>query len=387
MCGIFGYAGRINKEKYGLAYSFLKELGKESEARGIDSTGFSCKFRDTNIIVTDKLPYRASIFTKTSRKFRGLRRKMPEFFIGHTRLGTGSSPIINNNNHPFVGKHYHMIHNGVVPSWKNVRKEHELSMDSETDSEVIIRMLEKSRANGDRSLGSVENVLNKIWGNMAVALLDTNAPYIWLFRNENPIWVFQVPPKVFGDDVYFFASLATIFDDAWKTIFDSNPDKSGVESIYLKSNKLYSISPVQKLLDGDGLHKFVLYNMDIKSRFDRAKQYTSTGAITTRFYNQIKFYSKVIDADKPQLGLDLAESDVKEIRKKINEKDGKLKIRIDGLTINEFASLKTLVDDLYKTEMNYFLKNKMGDEDVQDICELSDKANGAEFEIGFGTTC
>ena len=123
MCGIFGYAGNIHKDNYEPAFKLLKQLGRESEIRGADSTGFSCKFHDANKIVTDKMPYRASIFDSTSHKFKKLRTKMPEFFIGHTRLGTGSSPIINNNNHPFYGKHYHMIHNGVVPSWKNIQKE------------------------------------------------------------------------------------------------------------------------------------------------------------------------------------------------------------------------------------------------------------------------
>lgn len=379
MCGIFGYAGNISKDKYGLAFEFLKELAKESEIRGVDSTGFSCKFRDTNIVVTDKLPFRASIFTNASHKFRKLRRKMPDFFIGHTRLGTGSSPIINNNNHPFISKHYHMIHNGIVPSWKNVQKKHELSMKSETDSEVIIRMLEKSREDGDNTRDSVKHVLNKVWGNMAVALLDLDSPYIWLFRNENPIFVFQVPPKVFGDDVFFFASLSTIFNDAWKTIFGNKSDKDNVEPIYLKANKLYSISPVRKLLNNQDWHKFVLYNIDVTSKFDRSKQYTATtGNITTKFFNQIHFFSRVIDPKRPELGLRLSKDDIRGIRDKMDKKDGKLKVRIDGLTLDEYAGLKTVVDDMFKTEANYSL----GDKSVQDLCEFTSKTNGAGCKIG-----
>jgi len=194
MCGIFGYAGNIRgKENSVLAFRLLKEIGKESEIRGQDSTGFSCKFNKTNLIVSDKMPFRASIFNRASHKFMKLRSRMPELFIGHTRLGTGSSPMINNNNHPFYGNMYHMVHNGVIPSWKDIQKKHNLDMHSETDSEVILRVMEKAKASGKTTLQSVEETFDKVWGNMAVAMLDKKAPYIWLFRNENPINVFHVP--------------------------------------------------------------------------------------------------------------------------------------------------------------------------------------------------
>ena len=78
MCGIFGYAGKISKDKYNLAFKLIKELGKESEVRGQDATGFSCKFHDTNRVVTHKMPFRATIFNRTSFRFQRLKRKMPE---------------------------------------------------------------------------------------------------------------------------------------------------------------------------------------------------------------------------------------------------------------------------------------------------------------------
>ena len=149
MCGILGYAGNIRKDKCALAFKFLQELYSESEIRGQDSTGFSCKFYGIKRVISDKMPYRASTFCMASHKFRKLKRKMPQLFIGHTRFGTGSSPIINNNNHPFHGKYYDMVHNGVVHSWRDIQKKNELSMDSETDSEVILRFIEKARRDGE----------------------------------------------------------------------------------------------------------------------------------------------------------------------------------------------------------------------------------------------
>lgn len=292
---------------------------------------------------------------------------MPELFIGHTRLGTGSSPVINNNNHPFYGRLFHMVHNGVIPSWRDIQKENQLSMNSETDSEVILRVIEKHMLSGKNIINSVEETLDNVWGNMAVALLDKNNPIIWLFRNDNPINVFYVPRKVFGEDVYFFASLKDIFDNAWKTVFKNKFSKDDVEYILLKDNKLYSISPVARDINGVG-QKFIVYKTSVKSKFDRSKQYINTTSAHKIYYNQIHYFSDVIDVKRPQLGLKLSDKSIDEIAKKMAEKDGSQKIKIDGLTPHEFASLKTLVDDLFKVETKYFLdktKNR-GEKNAQE---------------------
>lgn len=378
MCGIYGYAGNIHKDKYELAFRLLRQLGKESEVRGVDSTGFSCKFRDTDWIVTDKLPYRATVFNTVSHKFKRLRKRMPELFIGHTRLGTGSSPIINNNNHPFYGEHYHMVHNGVVPSWKDIQKENKLNMDSETDSEIIIRVLDKARASGKKTSNAVEDVLEKVWGNMAVALLDKERPYIWLFRNDNPIHIFQIPKHVFGEEMYFFASLSTIFDDAWMAAFGNRYEKDDVESVYLQKNKLYSISPIKKFIKGEGWHRFVVYHISVKNRFEKARQYSSNSVRTTRYYNQIQFWSDVIDANRPELGFTLSDENIKAIKSKLKEKDGKEKVKIDGLSHSEFAGLRTLVDDLFKVETKYKLNKRIIIPNAKDICEFAGKVDGAK---------
>ncbi len=382
MCGIFGYAGKISGDKSFLAHKLLSRIAFYSEVRGIDSTGFSCKYQGGPVI-TDKMPYRAGIFVRASHKFKRLRRKMPEFFIGHTRLGTGSTPLINNNNHPFYGSYYHMIHNGVVPSWRDVQKKQELSMTSETDSEVILRFLEKERFNKKRTKDAVENLLGNVWGNMAVALLEIDEPKVWLFRNENPISVYSIPKKIFGDDVYFFASLDSIFNNAWKDVFDHLPHKDDVKSDYLKSNKLYSISPASTFIKGDGWHKFVVYNLNIKDEFSKPHQYsrcnTTTGSTRrVTYYRQEHYFSKVIDENKPQLGCDIPDDVIVKIQKGLAEKDGKKKITIDGMTADEYAGLNTLINDLYKVEAAHFskLKEKENRIDAQDNRESESDAVG-----------
>ena len=228
-------------------------------------------------------------------------------------------------------------------------------MTSETDSEIIIRVLEKARASGKNTGNAVEEVLDKVWGNMAVALLDKDKPCVWLFRNNNPIHVFVIPKHIFGQEVYFFASLSAIFDDAWKTTFGNRYEKDGVESVYLQQNKLYSISPIKKFIRGAGWCRFIVYNIKVDNKFEKARQYSSNNVRSTKYYNQTLFWSSVIDASRPQLGLRLSSENVQAIKSKMKEKDGKEKIKIDGLTPIEFASLKTLVDGLFKSETAYFL--------------------------------
>jgi glucosamine 6-phosphate synthetase-like amidotransferase/phosphosugar isomerase protein len=156
MCGIFGYTGIIKPEYRKPVYKLLKNLAIASEARGRDSTGFAARYPPIEDgpprIVADKIPMRASAYVNASPKFLDLQKNMPSSFIGHTRLGTGSTRHINNNNHPFFGSTYHMVHNGVIPSWKSIAKEYKLFMQSETDSEVILRLIEKNMEEHQLSL-------------------------------------------------------------------------------------------------------------------------------------------------------------------------------------------------------------------------------------------
>lgn len=354
MCGIFGYAGNASEGRTVALYELVQAMAAESEARGVDSTGFAARF-DSGHTIVDKMPYRASIFTNMSHKFTMLERKMPSTFIGHTRLGTGSSPMINNNNHPFIGHEYYMVHNGVIPSWRDVVKTHQLPMSSETDSEVVLRLIEKQK----KTLGlkkSIEWILDNVWGNMAIALLDKRDPHVWLFRNDNPIHVFVVDKSVFGGEITLFCSTKQIFDAAWKRAFNKKPANGVIKAHYLDDNHLFRISTNGISVKGK-IERFIVRRLDVKRKFRVKKQYygATVGATDeTGRYSTVGatecFYSKVVDVSDVSKGCRFTDKQQSKMREILSKKDGKNKIQIDGMHVNEYASLKTLVGNTSRIE-------------------------------------
>lgn len=252
MCGIFGYlaVGEINDNKK--LFSFLSALARKSEIRGSDATGFSAfyKRKDASKLlpgyVTDKLPLKASQFINMSANFNRLAMAMPSSFIGHTRASTGSANIINNNNHPFYGKKWDLVHNGSVINWQEKAKNFELDCRSFTDSETYLRFLEKNGIDSKPSdempalFGSMDD---KIGQNYALSLLNKHNGDVWLLRNEKPTVLFHT--TLFGDMVYVWASTESIIREAAeseKIVFSKEfrqVEKSGTET---KKHHAYKLS-------------------------------------------------------------------------------------------------------------------------------------------------
>jgi hypothetical protein len=100
--------------------------------------------------------------------------------------------------------------------------------------------------------------------------------------------------------------------------------------------------------------------------------------VRTTHFHQTHFFSEIIDVDKPQLGLKLSDKTIGSIVSKMEEKNGRQKIKIDGLTPDEFGGLRTLVDDLFKVEMRHFTDQRIKTEDDNDTGDVSDKVDGPE---------
>lgn len=376
MCGIWGYAGNITPEFSAKAHDFLYSLAAWSEVRGTDSAGFAAR-HDSGHIVVDKMPVRASLFGQMSHRFLGLRRKMPSTLIGHTRYGTGSTPLINNNNHPFLGSIFHMVHNGVIPSWREYQRNLQLNMTSETDSEVIIRTIEKRMLDQKESLArAAEWVLGNIWGNMAVALLDRSNPNIWLFRNENPCWIFNVPEGIFGhSSVLFFSSTEEIFDEAWKETFKKGKDKFDIKSQYLNDNQLFRISTkAVRVNDDSQKHKFIVYGLDVKKKYDKSKTWyggagvSDSGKYASSTASSDEFFSYLQNPDSPINGCRFGKEIQAKLTARMNEKDWE-KVRIDGMPAKEYRQLRALMQeiDILEGKLLYDNLEETNDEELARI--------------------
>lgn len=191
MCGIVGYLGK--REALPILIQSLYKL----EYRGYDSAGIVLQEKKDLKIYRKKGKIKdleLSICSKHSKAIAG---------IGHTRWATHGKPT-DRNAHPHTDckGNYAVVHNGIIENFHSLRETllkngHNLS--SETDTEIIAHLLEEE---GEKiSLEALKNVINKIQGYYALAIISKNHPFkLWAIRYGPPLIIGK------GEGEYFIAS-------------------------------------------------------------------------------------------------------------------------------------------------------------------------------------
>lgn len=168
MCGIAGASFdpdfRIDAAIKDIAAHMLMDI----EHRGTHATGIAW-YRPDQKVRFRKDPIRARKFVKSILP----NLDVGPTFIAHTRFATQGSPRERRNNHPFLCHRIVGIHNGVIHNDEALTARFKLRRTSETDSEVIFRLLERF---GPES----HSTLEEIGGSFAIAYLvaDEGALYI-----------------------------------------------------------------------------------------------------------------------------------------------------------------------------------------------------------------
>ena len=135
MCGIVGYIGP--KDAYPIVIKGLQRL----EYRGYDSAGIALGGSDDLQILKQKgkvsdLETYSSTFNLTGN-----------IGIGHTRWATHGVPNqINSHPHTSGNKELALIHNGIIENYDSLKKilqDKGHIFESETDSEVLIHLIEE----------------------------------------------------------------------------------------------------------------------------------------------------------------------------------------------------------------------------------------------------
>lgn len=198
MCGIVGYIGKQN------AYSILIKGLHRLEYRGYDSSGVAMisDAGDLNI-------YKAKGKVEALEHFAQSKDLSGNIGIAHTRWATHGEPNdINAHPHYSQSKNLALVHNGTIENY-NVLKvallKHDYKFVSETDTEVIVQLIEYIRDQNKCSLfDAVKEATKQIVGAYAIAVIDKNNPnQIIAARQSSPL-VIGV-----GEDEYFLASDAT----------------------------------------------------------------------------------------------------------------------------------------------------------------------------------
>ena len=201
MCGIVGYIG--HREAYPVILKGLQRL----EYRGYDSAG---------IALYDGAEIQLS---KTKGKVADLERKFSNqnnipkgtLGIGHTRWATHGIPN-DANSHPHFSNSGDLviIHNGIIENYEALKKElikRGYHFSSDTDTEVLVNLIEDIQKNNNLKLGkAVQVALNQVVGAYAIAVFDVKKPNeIVAARLGSPLAIGV------GEGEFFIASDASPF--------------------------------------------------------------------------------------------------------------------------------------------------------------------------------
>ncbi|QUP86759.1 glutamine--fructose-6-phosphate transaminase (isomerizing) [Exiguobacterium sp. PFWT01] len=177
MCGIVGMIGQVGTKEI-----LLKGLEK-LEYRGYDSAGIALVGENVRTF-------------KEVGRIQALRDIVPAdaegtIGIGHTRWATHGIPSVPNAHpHQSTTGRFTLVHNGVIENDELIKKTLDVPFLSETDTEVIVQLMEKHFV----ELGDVEaafrKTLSDLHGSYAIAMIDSeDKERLYIGKNKSPLLV------------------------------------------------------------------------------------------------------------------------------------------------------------------------------------------------------
>ena len=170
MCGITGYIG--HREAFPIIINGLQRL----EYRGYDSAGVVI-FDGENINLSKTKGKVSDLLTKAENEIS----KNGNLGIGHTRWATHGIPNdVNSHPHTSQSGDLVIVHNGIIENYDTIKKElinRGYSFKSDTDTEVLVNLIEEVKKQNDVKLGkAVQIALNQVVGAYAIAVFDKTKP-------------------------------------------------------------------------------------------------------------------------------------------------------------------------------------------------------------------
>lgn len=169
MCGIVGYLG--SRQAASVVLQGLKRL----EYRGYDSAGVAVLAQNGHIEIRRDVGKLGNLETLlNSSPLQG------HVGIGHTRWATHGAPS-ERNSHPHMSMNNRavVVHNGIVENYLTLREELQaegVQFESDTDTEVIVQMIERYLESGIAFETAVRNTLNQLQGANAVVAMCIDHP-------------------------------------------------------------------------------------------------------------------------------------------------------------------------------------------------------------------
>ena len=179
MCGIVGCVGLSQSHKY--IIDGLKTL----DYRGYDSAGVAFLNKDIEVFKEVGSISNLDLSIPSNKEGR--------VAIGHTRWAThGKANKVNSHPHLSFRGNFALVHNGVIENFlelKNMLKEQGISFVSDTDSEVIVNLVEYYYHFEHDVLKSINMVMNKLKGSFAIGLIHLGEDCIYVLKNASPLLI------------------------------------------------------------------------------------------------------------------------------------------------------------------------------------------------------
>ena len=198
MCGIVGYIGKRN------AYPILIKGLHRLEYRGYDSAGVALINPEGQLNI-----YKAKGKVAELEAFAADKDTGGTIGIAHTRWATHGEPnTVNAHPHYSESERLAIIHNGIIENYAVLKAgltKEGYSFKSETDTEVLVQLVEYTQVNKHVDLKTaVQLALQQVIGAYAIAILDKEHPDTLIAARKGSPLVVGI-----GDDEYFLASDAT----------------------------------------------------------------------------------------------------------------------------------------------------------------------------------
>lgn len=202
MCGIFGYKG-VSNDASNIVFSGLKKL----DYRGYDSWGVAV-CTDNKILIKKDVGKISDI--------KNLDLPNSSLSIGHTRWATtGSVCKLNSHPHFSTDKSFALVQNGIVENFEELKIDlikKGYKFESETDTEVIVRLIESQ--NNPNLIESIRLAFLQLKGRNTIAIIDSKNNQIIALRNGSPLIIGTNKNDFFlSSDTFSLSSFATNYID------------------------------------------------------------------------------------------------------------------------------------------------------------------------------
>ena len=182
MCGIIGYCG--HRPAVPVCMEGLRRL----EYRGYDSAGVA--FVRQGELAVVKAPGKLSALEEALEHAGNVMNATTA--LAHTRWATHGAPTTGNA-HPHLdaGRAIAMVHNGIIENFAELKQEllaEGLSFESDTDTEVLTKLVGWCRARTGSMREALSMALSRAEGAYAVVLLCKDRPgRLWAARKQSPL--------------------------------------------------------------------------------------------------------------------------------------------------------------------------------------------------------